>query len=204
MSSDRWRRLPLAWLAGVGLAFGAGAAWSAARRSPPTTLTLERHADNESQSTCRAALLMTAFARASTPPLPATVASDAAPAAPAVSSGAGEASGIDDTAAQAAFFAAVAAAHDADTVDHYWSRRLEDEIGQLVGERAPALALDRVDCRSRTCVAHLHAATHEGSSDALEDLVSRLNSGFSDVSVDLQPSGALTVYLSRAGVPPVP
>ena len=204
MSSDRWRRLPLAWLAGVGLAFAAGAAWSAARRSPPTTLTLERHADSESQSTCQAALLMTALARASTPPLPAAVASEAAPAALAVSSGAGEESGIDETAAQAAFFAAAAAAHDADTVDHSWSRRLEGEIGQLVGARAPALALDRVDCRSRTCVARLHAATREGSSDALEDLVSRLNAGFSDVSVDLQPSGALTVYLTRAGAPPVP
>lgn len=204
MSSDRWRRLPLAWLAGVGLAFAAGAAWSAARRSPPPAPALERHADNESQSTCRAALLMTTFARASTPPVPAAVAPEAAPAALAVPSGAGEESGSDEAAPQAAFFAAVAAAHDADTVDHSGSRRLEDEIGRLVGASAPALALDRVDCRSRTCVAHLHAATREGSSDALEDLVSHLNAGFSDVSVDLQPSGALTVYLTRSGAPSVP
>ena len=197
MSSDRWRRLPLAWLAGLGLAFAAGAAWSTARRPPPTIPALEPHTGEATPDTCRAALLMTALARASAPPLPATVASEAAPAAVAASSGTDETSVIDEAVAQTTFFAAVAATHEADTADPVWSRRGEDEIGALVKARAAAFALERADCRTHTCVAQLHALAREGSSDALEDLVAGLNSVFSDVSVDRHPSGTLRIYLAR-------
>ena len=197
MSSDRWRRLPLAWLAGLGLAFAAGSAWSTARRPPPTTPALEPHAGEESPDTCRAALVMTALARASAAPLPAAVASGAAPAALADSSETGEASVVDEAVAQTTFFAAAAAAHEADTADPVGSRRGEDDIGALVKARAGAFALERANCRSHTCVAQLHALARDGSSGALEDLVAGLNAVFSDVSVDRQPSGALKIYLAR-------
>ena len=113
------------------------------------------------------------------------------------SSGTDEASVVDEAVAQTTFFAAAAAAHEADTADPVWSRRGEDDIGALVKARAAAFALERADCRSHTCVAQLHARAREGSSGALEDLVASLNAVFSDVSVDRQPSGALKIYLAR-------
>lgn len=207
--SPRRARLPLGWMTAVVCAFGAGAALSAALLSQGRSraATLEPKAGDPPGVACRASFAMAALGRAASIPV-----GEAGRAEVGIEIGAAaapEPTRVDDavsaseseSATPGAYFATAAAVHAADSIDADWSRRGEDEIGQLVATRAPDFSVDRIDCRTRTCSAQLRPAGPAATATALEDLVNGASSNFSEISVDVQPSGALTLYLARAGAP---